>query len=146
MTLIALTCQNRREITEHAGQCRKFLIYDVDGDRIGEPRLLELPKGASFHDTPGHQPHALDGVDLLISGSMGEGLRRKLAQRGIRTLLTTEREPLAAVQRLVQGTLLDDGGCHGHDHAHGAEHHGDEHSAEHGHAGGGHCGCHGHAH
>ncbi|MDP1900634.1 MAG: NifB/NifX family molybdenum-iron cluster-binding protein [Rubrivivax sp.] len=146
MTLIALTCQNRREITEHAGQCRKFLIYEVDGTRIGEPRLLELPQGASFHETPGDQPHALDGVDLLISASMGDGLRRKLALRGIRTLLTTERDPLVAVQRLVQGALPDEGATHTHTHDHGAEPHPHEAGEGHAHGGCGHCGCHGRAH
>ena len=104
MTLIALTCQNRRDITEHAGQCRNFLIYAVQGQEVGEPRLLELPLGASFHDLPGDQPHALDGVDLLISASMGDGLRRKLAQRGMRTLITSERNPLHAVQRYLRPT------------------------------------------
>ncbi len=121
MTLIALTCQNRREITEHAGQCRNFLVYRVDGELIGEPQLLELPREGSLHELPPDAPHALDGVDLLISASMGDGLRRKLAQRGVRTLLTTERNPLHAVQRWVQGRLPDEAAPHTHDagHVHG---------------------------
>jgi predicted Fe-Mo cluster-binding NifX family protein len=119
MTLIALTSQDRRKITQHAGQCRNFLLFDVVGSRIGEPRLVELPLGASWHDTPNHEPHALDGVDVLISGSIGDGLRRKLSQRGIRIVITTERSPRLAVQRYLDGTLpvraedhpAHEGGC-----------------------------------
>ena len=141
MTLIALTCQNRRDITLHAGQCRKFLIYPVQGSQIGEPRLLELPIEASLHNSVAGQPHALDGVGCLVSGGMGDGLRRKLAQRGIQTCLTTERDPLVAVQRHLQGTLVDEGVPHEHEHAHGHAH--DEGEA-HAQGGCGHCHC-GHA-
>jgi predicted Fe-Mo cluster-binding NifX family protein len=135
MTLIALSCQNRREITAHAGQCRNFFIYVVQEGRIGPARLLELPAGASLHDTAADQPHALDGVDLLISAGMGDGLRARLARRGVRTLLTTERNPLRAVQRHLAGDLPDE--VVPHDHAAHA-------AGEDGHADGGcgHCGCH----
>ncbi len=133
MTVIALTCQNRREITEHAGQCRNFLVYNVAGTEISPPRLLELPREGSLHNLPPGAPHALDGVDLLISASMGDGLRNKLAQRGVRTLLTTERNPLHAVQRYLQGALPDE--AVPHDHGHGDDH-------GHGQGGGcGHCQC-----
>lgn len=118
MTVIALTCQTRREITEHAGQCRNFLVYSVDGTEISPPRLLELPREGSLHHLAPGAPHALDGVDLLISASMGDGLRHKLAQRGVQTLLTTERNPLQAVQRWLQGALPDEAVPHEHDHAH----------------------------
>ena len=131
MSLIALTCQNHRDITEHAGQCRNFLIYPVEGQEIAAPRLLELPIEGSLHHWSGDGPHPLDGVDLLISGSMGQGLRAKLGQRGIRTLLTRERDPLTAVQRYLQGRLPDEAPV-----AATPEH-------EHQHAGGGcgHCHC-----
>ena len=152
MSLIALTCQNRRDITEHAGRCRNFLIFAVDGEAISEPRLLELPIEGSLHNLSGPGPHPLDGVDLLISASMGQGLRAKLGERGIRTLLTQERDPLTAVQRYVQGRLPDEAPLAsdpGHDPAHGHEHHpAHEHAhGGHGHHGGGGCGhCHcGHA-
>lgn len=125
MTVIALTCQNRREITEHAGQCRNFLVYRVEGQEIGPPRLLELPPENSLHHLSGDAPHALDGVDLLISASMGDGLRHKLAQRGVHTLLTSERNPLHAVQRYLQGALPDEAVAHAHEHRSGQGHGGD---------------------
>jgi len=33
---IAVTSQNRREITRHAGKCSKFWIYEVSDGKIGE--------------------------------------------------------------------------------------------------------------
>jgi predicted Fe-Mo cluster-binding NifX family protein len=30
---IAVTSQNRREITEHAGRCRRFWVFDVEDRR-----------------------------------------------------------------------------------------------------------------
>jgi predicted Fe-Mo cluster-binding NifX family protein len=132
MTLIALTCQNRREITAHAGQCRNFLIVEVQDGRIGEPRLLELPREACLHEAAGDQPHPLDAVDWLVSGSMGAGLRRRLAQRGVQTRLTTERDPMRAVQRLLCGDLPDEAAPN--EHGAGSAH-------ESGHDGCSHCNC-----
>jgi predicted Fe-Mo cluster-binding NifX family protein len=145
MTLIALTSQNRRDITEHAGKCRNFLVYEVNGSHIGEPRLIELPLGASLHDTAPGQPHPLDGVDVMISASMGEGLRVKLAQRGIQACLTDETDPQRALQSYLAGELptlaaVPEAREHAHHHAH-HEGHGSADAHEGGHGGCGHCGC-----
>lgn len=139
MTLIALTCQNRIEITPHAGQCRRFLVCAIEGAEIGEPQWLELPPGQSLHDS-GQGPHPLDRVDWLISAGMGDGLRRRLAARGVRTLLTTERDPQRALQRFVAGELPDEGDELAHDGRSHATDHDHEH-AHHGHGGCGGCGC-----
>lgn len=142
MTIIALTCQNRREITEHAGQCRNFLVYRIDDGEISPPQLLELPREASLHHWSGDTPHALDGIDVLISASMGDGLRHKLARRGIRTLLTSERDPLLAVQGLLHGPLppLPEAGANGDEHSRkDGQVHGHGHG--HGQSGCGHCNC-----
>ena len=32
---IAVTSQNRKTVTEHAGKCRKFWIYDIKTGRVG---------------------------------------------------------------------------------------------------------------
>lgn len=46
---IAITSQNRHSITEHAGKCRKFWIYDVREQRVTTKQLVELPGGQSLH-------------------------------------------------------------------------------------------------
>ena len=40
---IAVTSQNRRTITEHAGKCRKFWVYDIEQGQVTGKTLLELP-------------------------------------------------------------------------------------------------------
>jgi predicted Fe-Mo cluster-binding NifX family protein len=48
---IAVASQNRKEITGHTGQCRKFWIYQIENDAVAGKELLELPKEQSFHET-----------------------------------------------------------------------------------------------
>ena len=45
---IAVASQNRRTITEHAGKCRKFWIYETEQDKIVRKELLELPRNNPF--------------------------------------------------------------------------------------------------
>lgn len=135
---IAVTSQNRREVTEHAGRCRNFRLYEVrDGDIVG-CELLELEREQSFHDSPHEGAHPLDDVDLLITGGMGEGLRLRLARRGIAALVTSEPDPERAVRAWLAGSLPvapTHAHAHGHDHPHGHDEP----------AGGG-CGCGGGCH
>jgi predicted Fe-Mo cluster-binding NifX family protein len=129
---IAVTSQNRRDITEHAGRCRNFWVFDVEAGRIAARSLLELPREASFHDSSPRAAHPLDGVDLLIAGGMGEGLQARLARRGIEAVVTTERDPERAVLLWLADSLP-----HAAPHSHS---HGQDHGLEH-EGGCGGCGC-----
>ena len=102
---IAVTSQNRKTITEHAGQCRKFRIFEIDNKVITGQSLIELPKEQSFHNTSSHDAHPLDEVDVLIAGSMGQGLVRRLAAKNIQGIVTTEQDPQQAVENYLQGSL-----------------------------------------
>jgi predicted Fe-Mo cluster-binding NifX family protein len=127
---IALTSQNRKTITGHAGKCRKFWIYEVEHAQIKGRTLLELPKEQSFHESHGAEPHPLDGVNVLISGGMGAGLQFRLRQRGIDALITPETDPDRAVAAYLTGTLpLGEAESHEH-HDHEHDHH---HDNRHGH-------------
>lgn len=130
---IAITSQNRRTITEHAGKCRRFWIYDIQDQQIASKSLLELEKEQSFHQsaqTVGTQAaHPLDDTDLLIAGSAGLGLQNRLARKNIQVLVTTETDPDLAVAAWLAGNLPlsttpphdcdshhGDGPAHHHDH------------------------------
>lgn len=102
---IAVTSQNRRDVTGHAGRCRNFWVYDVADGIILDSTLLELPREASFHDSSPHAAHPLDGIEVLISGGMGDGLKDRLARRGIEALVTTETQPDRAVEAWLAGCL-----------------------------------------
>lgn len=114
---IAVASQNRRTITEHAGRCRKFWIYRIIEDQVRDKRMLELPKEQSFHDSPRNAPHPLDTVNVLISSGMGRGLERRLRDRGIEALVTSETDPDNAVKAYLAGTLeRRELGCDDHQH------------------------------
>lgn len=116
---IAVTSQNRQTITPHAGKCSTFWIYEVERGNITQRRLLELEKGQSFHGSNGHGHHPLDDVDVLIAGSMGEGLYLRLSDKGIQPIITDEADPDIAVTRMLMGLLKPlpiATGCHGRRH------------------------------
>lgn len=118
---IAVTSQNRREVTEHAGRCRKFWIYDIEDKQVLNKQLLELSLEQSFHESHPHQPHPLDVAAVLISGSMGQGMYLRLAAKGIIGIVTGEKDPDRAVNEYLAGNLSPVGdaiGCR-----HGDEHH-----------------------
>lgn len=122
---IAVTSQNRKSVTGHAGKCRKFWIYEVDGQQIGSKTLLELSIKETFHESHGSDPHPLDGVDVLISCGMGQGLSRRLAGMHIKAVVTPETDLDKAVAAFQDGSLVlgpadaHDGDHHHHDHHHG---------------------------
>lgn len=126
---IAVASQNRRTITEHAGKCRKFWIYETEQDKIVRKELLELPREQSFHDSSPHSPHPLNGIQVLIAGSMGQGLSHRLAHKGIVGIVTPETDPDRAVTAYLDGSLaVLSPGSHDHDHDHGHGHgHGGQH-------------------
>lgn len=118
---IAVASQNRREITEHAGRCRKFWIYQIENDAIADKQILELPKEQSFHDSSPHDASPLDDVQVLIAGGMGAGLERRLGNNGIQAVVTTETDPDRAVEAYLNGTLVmleTEPHEHGHRHEH----------------------------
>ena len=64
---IAITSQNFRTVTGHAGKTRRFLIFDIS--RPCSPRevdRIDLPKELSFHEFSGGH-HPIDGVTALIT-------------------------------------------------------------------------------
>ncbi|MDD5389973.1 MAG: NifB/NifX family molybdenum-iron cluster-binding protein [Gallionellaceae bacterium] len=128
---IAVTSQNRKTITGHAGKCRKFWIYEVEGGAVRSRQLLELPIEQSFHESEQGAPHPLDDVNVLISGGMGMGLQARLKQMGILAVATGETDIERAVAAWLDGTLVElpaDTHLPGlHHYGHHEEHHGSSH-------------------
>jgi len=127
---IAITSQNRKTITEHAGMCRKFWVYEVQDQFVVGKSLVELEKEQSFHEVAHADkaaPHPLDGISLLIAGGAGQGLKNRLAQRGVQVVVTTVTDPDQAVVDWLKGELAlssqpphdcDHDGHHHGQHAH----------------------------
>ena len=100
---IAVTSQNFRTVTGHAGKTRRFLVYEgVPGLTPKEVKRLDLPRELSIHETPPNAMHPLDSVQVLITGGCGEGFFRKMARRGVKVVVTEEEDPLTAVRQVIE--------------------------------------------
>lgn len=150
---IAVTSQNFRTVTPHAGRARRFLVFEAEaGAEPKEVDRLDLAKELAMHDWHGTGAHPLDAVDVLIAGSFGEGFGQRMAARGIVALRTDKTDPLEAVKDYLAGNYdpaarsCDEGHPHQHRHAHAEGHahghHGHAHGHAHAHHAHGACCCH----
>ena len=118
---IAITSQNRKTITEHAGKCRKFWIYEVEQGIVATKNLIELPIEQSLHASNHEVTPALVGINVLISGGMGAGLFRRLMQQGIQPVITPEENLDQALSDFLANKLerlFPDVAHACHDHTH----------------------------
>lgn len=118
---IAVTSQNFRTITGHAGKTRRFLILEADDQ--GEPvevERLDLPVGLSLHDHHGDDhPLFTLGLDAILTQSAGQGFRARMARHGIAVHATSATDPLSAAADLAAGRPLPAPAPHDDDHGHG---------------------------
>ncbi len=111
---IGITSQNFRTITGHAGKTRRFLIYTPDDKGMPvETDRLDLPKEMAMHEFRGLN-HPLDELDVLITGSCGEGFDRRMAAKGVRVIVTSETDPLRAASMVLRGDSLPAAEPHTH--------------------------------
>lgn len=109
---IALATKDYARISSHAGQCPHWLLYDLaayrPGESLPEPRRIELARDLQLHYFQDDGPHPLDGVDIVVAGSAGDGFVRHMKKRGAEVLLTGEADPAAAIARILAGAPLPD--------------------------------------
>lgn len=104
---IAVTSQNFRTITSHAGRARRFFVYEADpGAEPREVARLDLPLEQAIHEFRSDGPHPLDGCDVVITAGAGVGFVNRLAARKIQVAITEETDPATAVRALLAGTLV----------------------------------------
>lgn len=107
------------EVSQHFGQSESFYIYEVEGSEI---------KSREIKKSPG-QGHSLiggflkeNGVELVISGCMGEGAFNGLKSQAIKVLTGAEGTPDEIIKNYIEGKLnLKEYGCihaGGHHHGH----------------------------
>jgi predicted Fe-Mo cluster-binding NifX family protein len=126
---VAVTSQNFRTVTSHAGKARRFIVYDVrSGMAPVEIERIDLPKEMSFHAYRDERIHPVPaaGVERLATGGCGEGFRARMARLGIMLIVTDVTDPvaaaaLAAEQEVSSSTSgatgnTEGGGCNCHHH------------------------------
>jgi predicted Fe-Mo cluster-binding NifX family protein len=106
---IAIASKDFATVSSHAGQCRQWLLYDCQaGQALPPGERIELAKEQVIHHFDDSGPHPLDGVEVVIAASAGDGFIRHMAKRGAQVLLTGESDPAAALARVTQGQVLPD--------------------------------------
>jgi len=113
---IAVTSQNFRSITGHAGKSRRFIVYEVaPGGEPSEVDRLDLPKEMSLHEYHGddHPLYRL-GLDAVVTGSAGTGFVQRMGRHGIKVLATSETDIASALARVIAGEPLPAAAPHQH--------------------------------
>ncbi|MFC0243316.1 NifB/NifX family molybdenum-iron cluster-binding protein [Rhodopseudomonas telluris] len=109
---IAIPTADWITVSGHAGQARQWLVYDLtghhDGDTLPSPARVELTKEQLPHHFKDDGPHPLDGVEVIVAGSAGDGFVRHMKKRGADVLLTGETDPAAALDHVIKGEALPD--------------------------------------
>ncbi|KAB2922640.1 MAG: hypothetical protein F9K30_12120 [Dechloromonas sp.] len=109
---IAIATKDFTAVSGHAGQCRHWLLYDLSNHRSNQllppPRRVDLEKDEVLHVFEDDRPHPLDGVDIAVVASAGDGFVRHMKKRGCEVLQTGESDPALAITRILAGEALPD--------------------------------------
>jgi Uncharacterized conserved protein len=103
---IAVSSNDFRRVSGHAGQAQRWLVFETGAD--GVPVVVErldLPPPMVFHRFKGPGAHPLDGVGVLITRFAGQGFLNKMRKRGIEVRQTRETDAEKAVAGYCAGTL-----------------------------------------
>lgn len=109
---IAIATKDFATVSSHAGQTRQWLVYDLTEHRANQllpaPLRVDLEKEQVLHVLEDNAPHPLDGVDIVVAASAGDGFIRHMKKRGTEVLLTGESDPAVAITRILAGEALPD--------------------------------------
>jgi len=130
--LIAVAVTEEGQISNHAGRSACWQVFDVWPERA-EPVLiyrlaLEEPSVLhTWHTQAYPERHPLHAVDVAIVMTAGEGVIRRLGERGVKLVTTSELDPLQAVKAylkdaLPEGPPHDEHTCGGEGHQHDEAH------------------------
>lgn len=104
---IAVATRDHVTVAGHAGQSRDWMVFEcIPGQPLPAPEILSLAKEQVLHHFDDSGPHPLDGVEIVIAGSAGEGFVRHMQKRGAQVLLTGETDPTAALRKILAGEAL----------------------------------------
>ena len=109
---IAVSSQNKLNVTGHAGKASRFWIYDVDKDagKIVSKNLIELERADILHmrfheSTDPYAEHPVLASDVVITGGAGQGFVVKMAKANVQVAITPEKNPDTAVNKLMNNIL-----------------------------------------
>jgi predicted Fe-Mo cluster-binding NifX family protein len=109
MKIAVATKDHGTQVSGHAGQTRDWLVFDCQpGAPIPQPQSVLLTKEQLPHHFRDDAPHPLQGVEIIIAASAGDGYVRHMEKWGAQVLLTGETDPLLALNKVLSGEALAD--------------------------------------
>jgi predicted Fe-Mo cluster-binding NifX family protein len=153
-TKVAISAEDGKTISGHISTCKHFFVYDITESGQFEKSSLHLDDNQilkyAFHEDQTPEPqNPLFDVNMILTGSLGQGAVNNLAARHVASHQIMEQDPDEAISKLIDGTLQAYRvGDHHHDHhghggcgcgSGGGHHHDHDHEHEHGGCG---CGAH----
>lgn len=110
--LIAVALRPDGRLSPHAGRALSWAVFEVTGEAPAETPAeawrITLTKATTLHEwhvRPDPERHPLHRVDVAIAASAGEGVIRRLGERGVTLVTTTEEDPATAVALYLRGEL-----------------------------------------
>lgn len=84
---VAVTSQNRKHVTPHAGKCRNFWLYEIAPTSLNtcivkSKKLFEYSRSESFSQT-GELPKELEHINVFVTGGIGLGFKNWLSKQFI---------------------------------------------------------------
>jgi predicted Fe-Mo cluster-binding NifX family protein len=113
--MIKIAVASEKEmVTEHFGHCINFNIFEAKNSQITKSNSIPNPG-----HKPGFLPNFLNdmGVNVIISGGMGEGAIDIFNEKGIEVIIGASGNAKDVVNAYLKGTLKSTGSvCHEHQH------------------------------
>ncbi len=107
MQIAIATKDDWTQVSGHAGQTRDWLVFDCQpGQPIPTPRRVQLTKEQLPHHFLDDGPHPLQGLDIMVAASAGDGFIRHMEKWGAQVLLTGESQPRQALEKILAGEAL----------------------------------------
>jgi predicted Fe-Mo cluster-binding NifX family protein len=110
---IAIATDDFENVAAHAGKAVRWLCYDCTPGagtdaHLRDVRRVELARREVFHYWDDSGPHPLDGVEVIVARSAGDGFLRRMKKRGVAVQLTGETVADAALLKMLAGQDLPD--------------------------------------
>jgi len=110
---IAVATVDGTSVSQHFGQSRGFIVFDVDGGEIKSREVLtgnSTPHADGMcdggHKAQGGMLGMLSGCQVLICGGMGAGAANAIRQMGLQPVIVPGiAAPEEAVARFVAGKI-----------------------------------------
>ena len=102
---VAVTSKDFQQVTGHAGQAKKWLLFDLPDGGEWIVSEVTLSKAQTFHHFKDDAPHPLDGISALIAISAGESFINRMRKAGVDAVMTAETDPHKAVEDYLKRQL-----------------------------------------